>query len=104
MHAMSETPRPPVLDYRKGDHKTARMAIIGTIGAAACTLMGLFCMSLLSGDAWKIAGGFSAFGLLFSTMTLRVCGRGPRRIVLWCIAGLAATFAAMAMLMRFNLM
>jgi hypothetical protein len=100
---MPETPRQPALDYRKADNNTSLTAIIGTIGAAAFTFMGLLCMSLLSDEAWKLACGFSAFGLLFATMALRVCGRGPRRIVLWCIAGLAATFAVLAMLMRFNL-
>jgi hypothetical protein len=100
---MSESPRPPVMDYRKSDHKMSQMAVLGTIMAAVSTFMGFFSLLILSDDAWKLAATFSAFGMGLAAATLRICGHGARRIFLWCLFGLSVTFFAFAILARFNL-
>lgn len=102
---MPESPRPPVLDYRKPEkNKASEGTINNTIGAAVFTFMGFFSMSLLSTEAWKFSAVFSALGILFAALALRTCGPGPRRIVLYGIAALAGTFFVMAILTRFNIM
>ena len=101
---MSEVPKPPVMDDHKTEVQASKGVVGGTVAACVFTVMGFFGFLVLSSDAWKIATFYSALGLLSAALTLHQCPSGTRRVVLWCVAGIAATFFAAAIMMRFDLL